>query len=294
MALPVQTIGNRLLAMAAQDWAHDMTGPPNGLLANLAGVITAAEQEMRSLAPDLFSQPREKRVAAPASIAPTIAGSGATLTVAGVPNAGVTVLLEDADGGHNRILSLSSGTTWDLVRAHEGGDGATTGTLWDDCWIVADGDDFEVLRGEVMLDGKPLLRVSSESAAWMDYQKRRGTTVRTDALTPVAGTPLYYWLEYVQTDVSVTPVCWLRVFPMPSAAATLRASVVVRAAEVSTSDFSATTRKVAAPMGKEEELFMPLVMFHWAQTPWFKPDSTQYRTLAARYETAKERLIYLA
>lgn len=296
MSTNVQTIANRLLGAAGNDFSVSMSPMPASLLETVAGTIMGAEQEMRSLNPRLFSIPREKRLAAEASLTVTIGSSAAKLTVAsGIPNAGVTVLIDSATGGHNRILSFDSGTTWNLQRTHEGGNGTVTTVVWDDCWIVSDGDTWEVLLGEVRLDGRPLTRVNNETEAHRSYNVRNQSSAN-DALAPVAGKPQYYWTEWLQTSALVAPEQRLRLFPMPSAAGTLSVRVVERAPEITTAQLTAETptRTVGVPGGKVEELFMPIVWWHWAMAPFWKPDAEQFRALQERYQAAVQKITYLS
>jgi hypothetical protein len=109
----------------------------------LALAITQAIQEMHGIKPDAWRERPGITLSAPITGTATVTfGSTAcTLGTLTVPNDGCTVRF--SSGIDNELNSNGSGG-YVLRRPHDG----DSATLWQDCWVAADGTQYENVLGE--------------------------------------------------------------------------------------------------------------------------------------------------
>lgn len=292
MALTVQDAANRLLGRTHSSWTVSASSLPGTVKLEIARCISATEQEMREINPAAFAVEKQILLAAPATLTVDVSGSGLTVTATSgtIPNAGCTVLIA-GDTNYNRIASVSSSTVGTLVRAHAAGDGSGQScTLWHDCWVPGDGSSFERILGEVFAANRLLQVLTNESELTQGVRRNDYGDIRMGyAVTTQTGRVEACWPEAWNT-IGAAGESRLRFYPMPSSQTLVRALVLTRAADCTSSDLDSTTRKVSVPGGGEELYFMPLLMRRWLGAPWMRPTPEAAQEIKEAAQMAADKL----
>jgi len=323
MGFLVQNCVDRLLAMVAVDM--DDTNKPVGMAEAALGAALAACQEARTLNPALFAPRRRFNLAAPATVHFNLAPDRFTfsgLTGGPIPRAGCTVILDGEDYA-NQVATLT-GSAGTLARPSLGASGSRSGTVYEDCWMPTKDNAaalFDRILGDVTANGRPIFVLADPSELTFltrrtDYQPDYPITPRppyggnwpaypfqlwnsqgvwgngpyftNELIEPgyrepfAASQVMGCWVEYNFTTTGQPPSTLIRFAPMADSAQVI-SLCIVSTPHLNTSD-------VGFPDGTQELLFMPLAVYQWMLTSFFKPDQSAASAIVDNYKRTSARL----
>jgi hypothetical protein len=267
----------------------------------LALAMTQAIQEMHGIKPDAWRQRPGITLSAPISGTATVTfGSTAcalgTLTV---PNDGCTVRF--SSGIDNELNYDAANSAYVLRRPHDGESGALTATLWQDCWVAADGTQYENVLGDVLANEVPIVvaRTMKEVEMcrwrypWWDYGAGNLQT-RLRFAGRVLAVVFEPWVSPFTNQIQTR----LRFTPMPAAQTVIDANLQVAAQVVTVADILAdgvtgdpppAVVPFWTPAGLDETILADIALKRWSKSPFFRTDSAR-KGIAEDYVKACDRL----
>jgi hypothetical protein len=200
-----------------------------------------------------------------------------TLGTLTVPNDGCTVRF--SSGIDNELNSNGSGG-YVLRRPHDGASGTLTATLWQDCWVAADGTQYENVLGDVLANEVPIVvaRTMKEVEMcrwrypWWDYGAGNLQT-RLRFAGRVLAVVFEPWTSPFANQIQTR----LRFTPMPAAQTVIDANLQVAAQVVSASDILNTETPVPfwTPANLDESILAAIALQKWTISPFFRTDSAR-------------------
>ncbi len=266
----------------------DLTHATDAEKTFIALAITQALQEARKLNPGLFVQRPGIVLRAPRAGTLTVTqyDTAVTLGTLTVPNDGCTVRI--GGGLDNELNETSTPDTYALARPYEGATSTVNATLWHDCWVAADGTNYEAVLGDVRVGGRPLDVVNS-----MDdldrYRLFRDLGVVSVARVKPAGIVQAVLCEQWASPFTKKIQTRLRFAPMPDAQTIVQASLIIAAPKITADDLAATGDDAVTfqiPQQLDETLLFPLVMNKFRIMPVFRPEPDLTVSIKEQYATA--------
>lgn len=293
MSFTAKALADLMYAYIDQSGTAGPTGDvTNGTAAEKSSIalsMTQAVQEARKLNPSLFSRRvgTVLRAATSGTITVTQYATAATLGTLVVPNDGCTLRI--AQGLDNELDQNPSDSSYALRRPHEGSTGMQTAELWNDCWVVDDGTNYEGVLGTVTADGRPLEEV--RSANQLDrfrlindygtptYSRRRTTGIVAAVACEQWASP---FVKRIQTR--------LRFAPMPASQTVIEADLIIATPTFTTANMIDTSITFQIPQQIDEYLLFPLAMKKFMASPMFRAPKETRAELDEQYKAAVETL----
>lgn len=261
----------------------------------LAISITQAIQEEHGIKPDAWRQRPGITLSAPLSGTATVTFGSTACTLGTLlpPNDGCTVRF--SSGIDNELNYNAKNSVWVLRRPHDGATGTLTASLWHDCWVAADGAQFENVLGDVLANEVPIVvaRTMQEVETcrwrfpWWDYG---GGNVQTRLR--FAGRVLAVVFEPWSSPFTNKIESRLRFTPMPGAQTVIDANLQVAAQAVSIADILATGGAAVSfwtPAGLDESILAAIALQKWTISPFFRTESAR-KGIDLQYTRAVDRL----
>jgi hypothetical protein len=264
----------------------------------LALAITQAIQEMHGIKPDAWRQRPGITLSAPIAGTATVTfGSTAcSLGTLTVPNDGCTVRF--SSGIDNELNSNGSGG-YVLRRPHDGESGTLTATLWQDCWVAADGTQYENVLGDVLANEVPIVVARTmkevEMCRWR-YPWRDYGAGNLQTRLRFAGRVLAVVFEPWTSPFTSQMQTRLRFTPMPAAQTVIDANLQVAAQVITAADILAdgvgsdpAPVTFWTPAGLDESILTAIALQKWTISPFFRTDSAR-KGIDLQYTRAVDRL----
>jgi len=205
-----------------------------------------------------------------------------------------------SSGIDNELNSNGSGG-YALRRPHDGDSGTLTATLWQDCWVAADGSQFENVLGDVLANEVPIVvaRTLKEVEMcrwrypWWDYGAGNLQT-RLRFAGRVLAVVFEPWASPATNQIQTR----LRFTPMPAAQTVIDANLQVAAQVVSIADILADGVTGSppppvvpfwTPANLDESILAAIALQKWTISPFFRTDSAR-KGIDLQYTRAVDRL----
>jgi len=267
----------------------------------LALCITQAIQEMHGIKPDAWRERPGITLAAPQTGTATVTFGSTACTLGTLlpPSDGCTVRF--SSGIDNELNYDAANSVWVLRRPHDGDSGTLSATLWQDCWVAANGAQYENVLGDVLANEVPIVvaRTMKEVEMcrwrypWWDYGAGNlQTRLR------FAGRVLAVVFEPWTSPFTNTIETRLRFTPMPNYQHVIDANLQVAAQVITVADLLADgvtgdppppVVPFWTPAGLDESILTAIALQKWTVSPWFRTDSAR-KPIDIQYQRAVDRL----
>jgi hypothetical protein len=257
--------------------------------------INLAAQELYSLAPPYVSnRPLSVTLNAPASVQvlDATAGSSEAGEIVGFEDWMIGATFVIAGAAPNRLLSYTdTPSPASVFVSGLPGSGTLAGTCYASAAILPD----EVIQigKEPYILNSHILTPRNQDVYRRDYGRRtRITPVWSEGAT---GTPIHYWIETLNDSATGKLLKFFRVSPMPTGQVLVNMTARVAPPEIVVADLdaandgAATTKVIPVPNGWHESYLLPIALFHYMGSPFFK-NSDVKQSIAARYTAALNHL----
>lgn len=251
-----------------------------GVFRSIALSINRSQQQIFELNPSLFK--REVGVLIPAPEQGTVTVTGNSATIAATTLAGPMVgncIKIDGETPWNGVFT--EGAAKKLICPYNGPSGTRAATLYGDA--IALSSAYSKPLGPVWLSDIRMLPPITSKGEFLGYDPRQALNGDWGRLpygatrTPVArmiGQPEAHFVEshLLENGQNLTVI---RLTPLPDKAYTLRFDAEVRPAPVLVADFGTEGaadpgRGFSLPPGLDEKFLVPLVLYYWSASPFFK------------------------
>jgi hypothetical protein len=185
---------------------------------------------------------------------------------------------------------IAFGTEWtiDLTGTHQGESGILPVTIYHDAVHI--GDDVLKLHHEAYLSGEPIHPIGDIRQARprrspsQDYRMAGSSGDTAGRFTLPTGRPTHFSAEAWRTGATVAHRRLLRLAPAPTAQHTLDLRVSVTPPEITS---LTSTALLPIPFQFIESTFLPIMLFHLQDCPWFQPPAGD---MASKYAAARESI----